>query len=99
MQYSEILKDVLDGKWVKSAPTRVYWVRMLENGKWECDIAGTEFTLQKYEMLKNTWEVKPEEVYVWYAPATETQAAVFNFEGHGSYDSRLKKYKLVQVED
>lgn len=97
MKYEDILKDVFNGKWVRLHEV-CNWRRLRDDGNLEYANGNICTPYTKAELQSDTWEVKQEEVYVWYAPETETKHAVLDFD-NGVHTSRLKKYKLVPVED
>lgn len=83
MNYSEILPDVLAGKWVREKEDRP-WVRMTENGNWVTDNphlikrddvglgksnsdSGIPTTIGREVFNLDTWEVKKEIIYIWGA--------------------------------
>jgi len=63
MKYSEILDDVLAGKWVRTNPN-CEWIRMGEEGVFY-DEAGCKTNIRRNTYTFKTWEVKPDEIYVW----------------------------------
>ncbi len=64
MKYSEILPDVLAGKWVRHKPNHE-WFMMSESGIF---VKGgkTLVSIDRNSYDLDTWEVKPEIIYVFY---------------------------------
>jgi len=63
MKYSEILEDVLAGKCVRTNPNGK-WIKMGEEGVFY-DEAGCKTNIRRDTYDFETWEVKPDEIYIW----------------------------------
>lgn len=63
MKYSEILPAVLDGKWVRVSENG-RWLQMDQAGEWSIE-EGQEVQVSRDLYSLDTWEVKPEDTYVW----------------------------------
>ena len=63
MKYQDILADVLAGEWVRySAESK--WFKMMGHGQFvHEDWKPAEITIKRYKL--DTWETKPEEIYIW----------------------------------
>ena len=94
MKYSEMIPFALEGKWVRHGEE--VWQRLLENGSWtvwavEDNKKNQGFYLDKRHMLLSTWEVKPEDQFIWIALSGKVHKKEPVFPGN------CTKYKLVEV--
>lgn len=85
MKYQDILPDVLAGKIVRQSPD-LPWMRMKRSGMWDIDDEHSpETVLKKEAYLVNTWEVKPQEIYVWGVCHKSGKSEIYSKEPvHGS---------------
>ena len=91
MRYQDILPDVLVGKLVRS-DNNLAWLRMLENGKWTNTETGGAFSLSRKTYLLDTWEVKQEELYVFF-----NNAGIDS--GYIQCDKSEATHKLIPVDE
>ena len=115
MKYSEILQDVLAGKFVRQCKT-CRWIILKESGMWDDGPHNPDFVLEKRDYAIDTWEVKqdPEEIFVWGRSLTidGKEESIISLSSDFPIDNvafcekadlfpsaKPQKYKLVPVEE
>jgi len=106
MRYHEIIEDILAGKLVRNTMHSEKWFKMGNDGVFYTNDRVPASWAPDLQALKQaTWEVKPEEIYIWGVTNARGTFIAFDeksethFTEKEIFPSKKQKYRLVPIED